>query len=731
MVVVALVFAAGLYGRRFLELAFTIVAIDHAPIAARLEGAAVVLLLAALAATTGWLGVVLWFGRMERANSRQVIRMDRLIQVRSAINEAIVRIHERESMLARFCEIAVSLGRFDFAVIFELPGQRIVRLRAWHGVLPDRFGSTTEFPLEDGLRHGPLGPLFESGQVAIIPDLRAERPDPWITALVEAGHRAVVFIPIREGTRVSGLFGLYSKEVGVFDHRDAQLFSELAGDISFALESVEADKDRRVVEAQLHAVSDAAPFAMFLIEQKDHRIDRVNPAAARQYGYTEDELVGLPATIIFSHDQLTPTLPLGDGPAPLPVTATHRTKDGRSLKVEVTTRPIQIDGAAYDVVVAIDVTERRQLEEQYRQAQRLEAVGKLAGGIAHDFNNLLTVIGGFSAFVLEDLPADSPARAAAQQIQIAANRAAELTGQLLAFSRRQTMVTKRVRLNDVVRETATMLARLIGEDVVLDLRLEAGRDAVNVDPSQMQQVIMNLAVNARDAMKKGGRLTIATAERDDTVELRIADTGDGIPPEVLEHIFEPFFTTKPPGQGTGLGLPTVHGIVAQSNGEVSVQTKVGGGTTFTIRLPRIDGDEHAVDARPPEPAQAGHGTILLVEDDPGVRALTKLVLLRGGYTVIECANGAAALDRATASTQLPIGLLVTDVVMPGMSGPELAERLRAYYPGLGVLFISGYAEDAASRLGLDLTKLDLLRKPFAPNDLLQRVKGAIARTQQK
>jgi PAS domain S-box-containing protein len=683
------------------------------------------LLVSALVAI-GYLSFLLASGRREQETAKDVLRLDRLLQIRSAINEAIVRIRDRGIMLSRFCELAVSLGRFQLAAVFDWRNDHgTARLAAWHGELPRRFATEREFPVGDDVRQGPARALFDRGAVAIIPDLKDEPQNQWTKALLADGHRAVVALPIREAGLVTGSFWMYSAEPDIFDRRDLQFFDELAADINYALENLKAEDYRREVELQLQAVSDAAPFAIFLITQDSRRIERANSMATRQYGYSEAELVGQSAAIIFAPHDLEPSLPLGDGGAGLPTTATHTRKDRTQLIVEITTRPSVVGGVSYDLVVAADVTARRQLEEQFRQAQRLEAVGKLAGGIAHDFNNLLTVISGFAAFILEDIPENDPNRNAAEQIQIAARRAADLTRSLLAFSRRQTMQSQYVHLNDIVRETAAMLSRVISEDIVLTLQLEATRDGVNVDPSQMQQVLMNLSVNARDAMKMGGRLTIATRDLDGYVELRVTDTGEGIAPAVREHIFEPFFTTKAAGEGTGLGLPTVHGIVTQSGGTISVESDIGRGTTFVIVLPGAERTpEPAQAAAPAAPRRTGKGTVLLVEDDAGVRELATTVLTRGGYEVVAYANGAAALDRASAGP-IAVDVVLTDVVMPGFSGPELIQRLRGYYPQLPVIYMSGYAEEAATRLQIDTRTLNLLNKPFAPHDLLQRVDAAL------
>jgi two-component system cell cycle sensor histidine kinase/response regulator CckA len=704
-----------------------VVAIDRArALGAAYDDIAVTAILAAALGVAGYLSFLLIFHRREQAAARQTFRLDRLLQVRSAINEAIVRIRDRQAMLSRFCELAVSLGRFELAAVYEWNHEKgVARLAAWHGTLPQRLAAGDEIAVGTAVREGPVRALFEGGQVAIVPDLRLEARGAWTDALVAAGHRAIVALPIREHGRITGSFWMYSREPGVFDRRDLQLFDELAADINYALDSLAADDRRRETELQLNAAFDAAPFAMFLIGHDDGCVIRANVAARRQYGYSDAELIGQEAAKIFQPGDLAPSLPPGAAAGPLPVSATHYRKDGTPVTVEISARTTMVGGRPCDMVVAVDVTERRQLEEQFRQAQRLEAIGKLAGGVAHDFNNLLTVIAGFAAMLLDDLPQDATCRRAAEQIRIAAGRATELTKSLLAFSGRQVLQAKYVHLNDMIRETATLLSRLISEDIVLRLNLDASGDAVNVDPSQLQQVLINLAVNARDAMPLGGRLTISTRDLDGHVGLQVADTGSGIEPAVLAHVFEPFFTTKQPGEGTGLGLPTVHGIITQSGGTISIDTEVGRGTTFVVTLPRAERLSES-EPVPPRPAarRTGKGTVMLVEDDEGVRSLTTLALQRGGYEVMAFGNGAAALDWASSDAD-PVDVVLTDVVMPGMSGPELVRHLRTYFPTLPVIFMSGYAEEAAARLDIDPRTLDLLHKPFAPQDLLKRVEAAL------
>ncbi len=397
-------------------------------------------------------------------------------------------------------------------------------------------------------------------------------------------------------------------------------------------------------------------------------------------------------------------------------------------------------GAVAQLAVTRDVTDRRNLEAQLRQAQKMEAVGQLAGGVAHDFNNLLTVIIGYSSLLLESGAIDYSSSELIEEIKRAGERSAGLTRQLLAFSRQQVLAPKILNLNTVVADTEKMLRRLIGEDVRLSTSLAPNLDFVWADAGQVEQVLLNLVVNARDAMPTGGKLTIETANveldehytRDHAdakpgphVLLAVSDTGCGMRPEVKARVFDPFFTTKGPGKGTGLGLSTVYGIVKQSGGLVGVYSEVGIGTTFKIYLPRTGEPVEAAKARsgvrmPPR----GSETVLLVEDEDGVRGLTRHVLTNCGYAILEASDGEEAL-RVAAQHGGPIDILVTDVVMPGLGGREVSERLLATQPGLRVLFLSGYTDDAVVRHGVLHERVNFLQKPFSPMVLAHKVREVL------
>ncbi len=408
--------------------------------------------------------------------------------------------------------------------------------------------------------------------------------------------------------------------------------------------------------------------------------------------------------------------------------------------------PVLEDGGSVRewVGTCADITELKQLEEQFRQAQKMEAIGQLTGGIAHDFNNLLTVINGYSELTLQGLKADDPLRPNLEQVKEAGERAAALTRQLLAFSRKQVLEPRVLDLNAVVTNIDKMLTRMIGEDIdlVATLLPELGR--VKADPGQVEQVIMNLAVNARDAMPQGGKLTIETAdvELDDTyvrmhvgakpgrhVMLAVSDTGCGMDAETQKRVFEPFFTTKEKGKGTGLGLATVYGIVKQSGGSIWVYSEVGKGTTFKVYLPRV---EEQPDAVLPGTVRAaslkGLETILLIEDDEPLRKLALSILRHGGYHVLEASDREKAIQ-ICGQHQGPIHLMLTDVVMPGISGQEVAQRLAATRPDMKALFMSGYTDDTVIRHGVLNQNMAFLQKPFTTHGLLRKVREVLDASQ--
>jgi hypothetical protein len=481
------------------------------------------------------------------------------------------------------------------------------------------------------------------------------------------------------------------------------------------------------------------PLPTWVIDRETLRFLEVNEAAIRVYGYSREELQGM--TIVdFQPDEekskVINYLKENKGDGLYRGHWRHRKKDGKVIEVETTVHELEYSGKRVRLIVAQDVSERRLLEQQLRQSQKMEAVGRLAGGVAHDFNNLLMVIKGHTELLRNALPQAEEYSRKIEQIERAADRASGLTRQLLAFSRLQMLQPKVMNLNDVVGEMGRLLPRLIGEDIELIIRTSEGLSAIRADGGQMEQIIMNLVVNARDAMPEGGKLIIETSniELDSAyndrhpivrqgsyVLLCVSDTGTGMSLETQAHIFEPFFTTKAQGKGTGLGLATVYGVVKQSGGFIWVYSELGHGTTFKIYFPRVD---QPVDRLVPTPSSSevprGTETILLTEDERDVREVAREFLESGGYTVIEARDGVEALG-IVEKHQGAIDLLITDMVMPRMTGQELAARLKEQRPNLRMLYMSGYSERAAAEsLRTDPT-VRLLAKPFSRSALLRTV----------
>ena len=507
----------------------------------------------------------------------------------------------------------------------------------------------------------------------------------------------------------------------------------------------QAQEQARRSEADYRALVENATVGVFR-STVDGKPLAANPAMVAMLGYAStDELLAVDLRRVYAN--------AGDRPRILEqfqhgeVAAAEvgwLRKDGTQITVRLRMRQVRKPTGEPECIegLAEDVTQQRSLEMQVRQAQRLEAIGRLAGGVAHDFNNVLTAITGFSGLLLDELPAEDPKRQDVEEIRTAAARAATLTRQLLAFSRKQVLQPQVLDLNGLVRALDRMLQRLIGEDVKLEIALAPTVAAVRADPGQLEQVIMNLAVNARDAMPRGGRLTIETANVDldeayarqhpgvtpgPQVMLAVSDTGIGMDAETRSHIFEPFFTTKPQGEGTGLGLSTVYGIVQQSGGHIWVYSEPERGATFKIYLPPAQDAVAALDlASAPPPAAGGHETVLLAEDDSAVRDVASEILAQKGYRVLRAPDGQSALEIARSHAG-EIRLLVTDIVMPGMTGRELAIALAAERPGVRVLYMSGYTDDAVVRHGVLVEGTPYLQKPFSPDALARKVREILDR----
>jgi PAS domain S-box-containing protein len=510
-------------------------------------------------------------------------------------------------------------------------------------------------------------------------------------------------------------------------------------------EDITERKEAEADQARLAAIVDCSEDAIVSMTV-DGIVVNWNPGAERQYGYLAEEMIGRPISVLFAPDHYQEYLQILEkvrkGERLSAYDTVRRRKDGTAITVSVDICPIEVrDGEIVGASkIGHDITRIKQLEEQFRQAQKMEAIGQLAGGVAHDFNNLLTLICGYSGIVLNDLPPEGRTRGLLMEIKKAGERAATLTRQLLAFSRKQVLEPKVLDLNAVVADCEKMLKRLVGEDVDLVALLDPALGRVKTDPGQIEQVLMNLVVNARDAMPQGGKLTIETANvvLDQTycrlhagvkpgryIMLAVSDTGCGLDEQTKARIFEPFFTTKEPGKGTGLGLAMVYGFIKQSEGHVYVYSEPGHGSTFKIYLLAVE----AVRSSGKLPAAIetmphGSETILVVEDDAEVRAFTRHVLQTCGYTVLEAAHGGEAIPLAE-EHQGPVHLLVSDVVMPEMGGRRLAERILALKPGIKVLYVSGYTPDAVVRHGVVESEAAFLQKPFTPSVLARKVREVL------
>jgi PAS domain S-box-containing protein len=534
-------------------------------------------------------------------------------------------------------------------------------------------------------------------------------------------------------------------------HESAEVVRDAAGQplkmigiVQDITESRRAAELLRESEGRYRALFDESALPMWLFDQETLAIAEVNEAAVRHYGYSREEFLSKTVREIWHPDEVAEAIALlaASSEEPRSAVLRHVKKGGASITVEVFWRAVQLAGRSYRVSVIRDITDQRELEERFRQSQKMEAVGRLAGGVAHDFNNLLTVIFGYSDVLLHGLE-PGPLHEAMQEVRRAGERAAALTRQLLAFSRKQTLVPEVLDMGDVVSGMSTMVERLIGEDIKVSVVVSPDLGRVKADRGQLEQVVMNLAVNARDAMPKGGSLIfeLQNVELDDAytathvevepgpyVLLAISDTGTGMDAETQKRIFEPFFTTKETGKGTGLGLSTVHGIVHQSGGAIDVYSEPGQGTTFKVYLPRFAGDAavpRAVSAINPA-LRAESETVLVVEDEAAIRQLTKLILQKAGYTVL-LAESPVAAEWIAGSHPGPIHLMLTDVVMPGMRGPELAERLIRARPDLRVLYMSGYTDNAIAHHGMLDAGVEFLQKPFTPLRLTQKIREVLNR----
>jgi PAS domain S-box-containing protein len=593
--------------------------------------------------------------------------------------------------------------------------------------------------------------VFRTGKARLIPqsefDRMVEQGD---VELVGSPSPAWLGVPLKTPTATIGVLVVqhYQNE-NAYDMRDLEFLDSVGGHIALAIERRRAEEALRKSESTFRLLFEHNPLPTWVFDSETLRFLQVNEAAIKQYGYTPQEFacmtvldIRLPEEREGFQEQMESWPNRGQYQA----NWKHMRKDGRAMHVEIISHQLEYAGRRVRLMVAQDVSERQSLEEQLRQAQKMEAVGRLAGGVAHDFNNLLMVIKGHTELLLNALPPSDQISRKIEHIDRAADRATALTRQLLAFSRMQVLQPRAMNLNSIVEGMGNLLPRLIGEDIELVIRPSASLGTIRADASQMEQILMNLAVNARDAMPGGGKLVIETsnAELDKAysashpivkpgryVLLAVSDSGTGMDAATQAHIFEPFFTTKEQGKGTGLGLATVYGVVKQSGGFIWVYSEVGKGTCFKIYLPRVDQPAEMPEAlQPLAEIPRGTETVLLSEDEQDVREVAREFLESGGYTVLEAPSGEEALQ-LSAKHQGKIALLITDMVMPGIRGQELAARLQRERNDLRVLYMSGYSEHSAADESQTENPVRMLTKPFSRGALLRTVRELLNETRVK
>jgi PAS domain S-box-containing protein len=578
----------------------------------------------------------------------------------------------------------------------------------------------------------------------LLNDPRIPQPPEQRARMERAPFRAILAVPLLVQTRVVGALVLGDRVGRKFTDEEVETVEAFADRAAVALDAARLYAEVRDARDFLQSIAESSVDAIVTTDVAG-LITYWSPGAQETFGYPASEVLGRPVSDFNAGgveetrgvmERLQTEGRMRDYEAVI------RARDGRDLTVSASFSLLRDTTGAITGTVAVvkDVTERKMLEESLRQAQKMDAVGRLAGGIAHDFNNLMTVAIGRSEMLLAKLRADDPIRRDVELLRKTSARAAQLTRQLLAFSRKQVLQPKVLDLNTVVEDLTPMLQRLIGETIDLRSALSPGLGRVQADPGQLEQVLVNLAVNSRDAMAQGGTLVFETANvvLDDLfvrkhpgvspgphVMLAVRDTGTGMDAAIQARVFEPFFTTKEQGKGTGLGLSMVYGIVQQSGGSIWVSSEVGHGTTFEIYFPRVDQAPEPADEEPAiHGMPGGTETVLVVEDEPELREIVRETLEARGYTVLEAGHGAEALDVATRHTG-PIHLLLTDVVMPTMNGADLARALSPQRPGMAVLFVSGYTDDAISRHGVLEPGVAFLEKPFNPGELAHRVREVL------
>ncbi len=671
----------------------------------------------------------------------------RLYAMLAATNRAVIEAASPADLFATVCRVAVEVGGFALAWV-GVPRDGMVDVATKYGQSEYLDELVVSLDPDNVTSRGPTGRALREGAPQVINDfLASDMTLPWHRRAAGYGFRASASFPIREGGRVVATLGLYSDHVGYFTDELVRALSEITPVLSFALDRFVSERLRaadeemlRTHDRALHAISQGV---LITTATGDRRVIYASPSFLTLTGYDEDEVLGRSAALL-DGPETDPTAvaeidrAIAEERETLVEVVNYR-KDGTAFWNRLTLTPVldERGRASHFVGVNTDVTAAREMELQLLQSQKLEALGTLAGGVAHDFNNMLLVIRGYSGLLAQRL--DDPAlREMTQRIDAAVEKAADFTRRLLTFSRGQMIRPQRLDLSEVVRDALRLLERMIGEDVVVRLDLAADLAAIEVDRAQLEQAILNLVTNAREAMSRGGSLEVRTASADldqayaehypevtpgPHVVLQITDSGEGMDEATLARAFEPFFTTK--STGTGLGLSTVYGIVRRCGGHVRVASSPGMGTTVWVYLPAVSG---ALAAAPPVPRAAGSArggeTLLLVEDVDEARDLLSGYLTDLGYRVLVARDGLEALGRADAEAG-PIDALITDVVMPRMNGRELAGRLLERRPETAVLFTSGFPRPENDAVTAPTVRSTFLEKPYGLGEIAHALRDLL------
>ena len=684
--------------------------------------------------------------RARRLGIERIRHLNRVLKAIRNIKELITRERDPQALLQKACEILVESRGYYTSCMMLCDGDRIL-LSAIAGPLiglPSLRKMVVGNQLPECVKHA----LIRPGALVIQDPVNTCESCP-----VSRDYGKKLDVAALRLECDSETFGalLVSLPSGMADDpEELDLLREAAGDVAFALRSIDINADRTKTKRDLAESQETTRTILqhlrdgvLVASAETEELLFANEAMCAMLGYTRTELLSLDLRGVHPQESIPHVVEefgrQARGEIALATDIPVKRKDGSVFLADVNSTLVEIEGRPCIVGVFRDRTQQRQLEEQLKLAQRLEAVGRLAGGVAHDFNNLLSVILSYAGFAADALRESDPTHADIVEIQNAGQRAAALTRQLLAFSSKQILEPEVLSINKVVSGIESMLRRLLGEDIDIEVHLDEPLGSVMADPGQIEQIIMNLAVNARDAMPQGGKLTIETAnaELDEGyaeqhvavkpgrfVMLSVTDTGTGMEAETRAHVFEPFFTTKEKGKGTGLGLSTVYGIVKQSGGNIWIYTEPGSGTTFKVYLPLVDAPAVDVRRRLTTAMATGSETVLVVEDEDAVRKLSERILRNAGYKVLAAASGGDALVLCEKQHET-IDLLLTDVVMPQMSGRELAERLTKLFPRLKVLYMSGYTDNAIVHHGVLALGTRFIGKPFAAAELTRKVREVL------